>query len=115
MSTEQLDVALQVIDVLDNLNVPYLIGGSLAAAVHGVARATLDADLIADLDLPHAEPFAQALAGAFYLDLETIRQAIRNRSSFNLIHLTTMFKIDIFVSRRRSFDQARFAQRLKFT
>jgi hypothetical protein len=83
--------------------------------VHGVARATLDADLIADLDLYHAEPFAQALEGAFYLELETIRQAIRDRSSFNLIHLTTMFKIDIFVSRRRSFDQARFARRLTQT
>ncbi len=26
-----------------------------------------------------------------------IRQAIRNRSSFNIIHLSTMFKVDVFV------------------
>ena len=51
MLSEPVAVTLLVIDALEALDVPYLIGGSLASAVHGVARATADTDLVADLRL----------------------------------------------------------------
>ena len=34
-----------------------------------------------------------------------IIEAIRRRSSFNVIHLKTMFKIDIFILKERQFDK----------
>lgn len=49
MLAESLTITLQVAEILDRLGVSYAIGGSLASAVHGVIRATLDADLVADL------------------------------------------------------------------
>ncbi len=108
MLSEPIAVTLFVVEALEALDVPYLIGGSLASAVHGVARATADTDLVADLSLEHAEPLAQALAGAFYVDAESIQDAIRHRSSFNVIHLETMFKVDVFVHKQRPFDKAQF-------
>jgi hypothetical protein len=111
MLSEPIAVTLLVIQALDALGVPYLIGGSLASAVHGVARATVDTDLVADLRPEHAEPLAQALRDAFYVDAESIQDAIRRRSSFNVIHLETMFKVDVFVRKRRPFDQAQFERR----
>lgn len=112
MLPEPIAVTLLVIEALEALDVPYLIGGSLASAVHGVARATVDTDLVADLRLEHAEQLAQALSGAFYVDAESIRDAIRHRSSFNVIHLETMFKVDVFVRKQRPFDQAQFERRV---
>ena len=82
MPAEPLAVTLLVIDVLERLGVPYLIGGSLASAVHGVARATLDADVVADLRPEHAAPLAQALAEAFYVDVEAVRDAGRHGSDY---------------------------------
>ncbi len=41
-------VIIFVIDVLERLDVPYFIGGSIASMMHGVVRTTLDADIIAD-------------------------------------------------------------------
>jgi hypothetical protein len=111
MLSEPVAVTLLVIEALDTLGAPYLIGGSLASAVHGVARATVDTDLVADLRLEHAEQLAQALSDAFYVDAESIRDAIRHRSSFNVIHLETMFKVDVFVRKQRPFDQAQFERR----
>ena len=35
--------------------------------MHGVVRATMDVDVVADLRLEHAERFAQALGDAFYV------------------------------------------------
>lgn len=49
MLPEPIAVTFEVIDALDVLEVPYFIGGSLASAVHGTIRSTLDADLVADL------------------------------------------------------------------
>jgi hypothetical protein len=112
MLSEPVAVTLLVIEALEGLGVPYLIGGSLASAVYGVARATLDTDLVVDLRLEHAEQLAQALSDAFYVDAESIRDAIRNRSSFNVIHLETMFKVDVFARKQRPFDQAQFERRV---
>jgi hypothetical protein len=87
------------------------IGGSFASAVHGVMRATMDADLVTDLRLEQAGPFARALGKAFYADLDLMREAIRQHSSFNLIHLDTMVKVGVFVARPRGFDRAQLARR----
>lgn len=112
MPNEPIAVTLLVIDALDALGVPYLIGGSLASAVHGVLRATLDTDLVADLRLEHAEPLARALGGTFYVDAESIREAVLHQRSFNVIHLETMFKVDVFVLKKRPFHQSQMERRM---
>ena len=111
MLAEQIAVTMQVADALDALGVPYAIGGSFASAIHGVMRATMDADLVADLRLSDADPLSQALAGAFYGDAESMREAVRHQGSFNLIHLATMFKVDVFVAKPRAFDRSQLARR----
>ena len=111
MVTEQIAVIVLVADALEALGVSYVIGGSFASALHGVMRATMDADLVADLRLEQAGPFAQSLGEAFYADPGMMREAIRRHSSFNLIHLDTIFKVDVFVARPRDFDRAQLARR----
>jgi len=111
MLAEPIAVTMIVADALDALGVLYAIGGSFASAVHGVMRATMDADLVADLRMEHAEPLAQALGDAFYADVEMMRGAIRHHGCFNLIHMETMFKVDIFVAKPRAFDRAQLARR----
>ena len=111
MLAESISVTLLVADALADLGVPYAIGGSLASAVHGVMRATMDADLVADLRPEHVEPLAQALGEVFYADAEMMRNAIRRHSSFNVIHLDTMFKVDVFVAKPRAFDRSQLARR----
>ena len=54
--------------------------------------------------------FAASLAAAYYLDEGRIRHAVAHRRSFNLIHLESMFKVDIFVSKGRPFDQSALAR-----
>ena len=112
---EPIAVTLLVVTAFEALHVPYFIGGSLASAVQGVSRATMDADLMADLEEAHIPALIQALGDAFYFDAETIRSAVRRRSTFNVIHLKTMFKVDVFVNKRRPFDEAQFARRTRLT
>ena len=100
-----------VVDALERLGVTYLIGGSVASSVHGTARSTMDVDLVADMALPHVGPFVAALGDAFYADDQSIRDAIANRSSFNVIHMATAVKVDVFVPKNRPYDREALRRR----
>jgi hypothetical protein len=58
---EGLAVTLRVVQVLEDLAVPYLIGGSLASAYHGVARTTVVGVQGAMLDWAYMHMLAQTL------------------------------------------------------
>ena len=109
-----LEVTMIVVEALESLGVPYLIGGSLASSLFGSTRATLDADILADLRPEHAESLQRKLSQEFYLDPEAMREAIRRRGSFNAIHMETAFKIDLFVPRDRPFDRMELERRQRY-
>jgi hypothetical protein len=115
ISADILSATGPVVDVLDALGVPYLVGGSVASSAYGMARSTLDVDLVADLEQKHVTSLVRRLEGNYYIDEEMIRDAIRRRSCFNLIHLDTMLKVDIFVLKSRDYDQNAFGNRRKDT
>jgi hypothetical protein len=94
-----------VLDALTALGVRHFIGGSIASSAHGLARASIDADVVAELRPEHAGPLVAALAAAYYLAEERVRDAIARRGSFNAIHLDSMLKVDVFVSKDRPFDR----------
>ncbi len=111
MLPEPLAVTLQVVEVLESLGIPYWIGGSLASALHGVARSTLDTDLVADLKPEQVEKFVSKLEPAFFIDIEMILDAILHQGSFNIIHRDSMFKVDVFILKARLFEQAQLQRR----
>lgn len=94
---EAFQVLLEVTRILEELDVPYVVGGSLASSLHGIPRSTQDADLVAALRADHIQPFIGRVEGTFYLSPERVETAVRRRTSFNLIHLKTMIKVDLFV------------------
>ncbi|MFZ5476655.1 MAG: hypothetical protein ACOZNI_07770 [Myxococcota bacterium] len=87
------------------------MGGSVASSLHGVPRSTQDVDLVADLRRTHAGPLASTLADAFYVDEDAIRDAVLRRASFNLVHLDTVTKVDVFVPRGDALSAAQIARR----
>ncbi|MBS1248817.1 MAG: hypothetical protein MAG431_00379 [Chloroflexi bacterium] len=112
MLTEPILVTLQVVEALDKLNIPYFITGSLATATHGVARSTMDVDMLVDLQLKEVEPFERYLEGAFFVDVQMMRKAIRQGRSFNIIHKETVFKVDFFPIKNSPFDQVQLSRRI---
>ena len=103
--SDVLDALTPVTRLLEELGVPHYVGGSFASSAHGVARASLDVDVVADLRREHVEAFVARLQGAYYVDEARVRAAVESRRSFNLIHFATMFKIDLFVTGERAFDR----------
>jgi hypothetical protein len=102
----------EVLRVFTTLGIPYALGGSMASSIHGIRRDTLDADITAE-PFPGKEALLAAAFGAdYYLSLQAIQQAVRQRSSFNIINTSTGFKVDVFIRKDRPFEQSAMSRRL---
>jgi len=100
-----------VIECFERLGIDYCIGGSVASSAYGIARATMDVDLIAKIETKHVDNLVKALEKNYYIDAGMITNAIQEKSSFNLIHLETMIKIDVFILRNQPYDLKAFDRR----
>lgn len=94
---DALAITARVVDTLERCKVPYALVGSLASSLHGLPRSTNDADLVVDLTAPQVSALVAELSEEFYIAAESVHRAIAQRSHFNVIHLATMFKIDLFI------------------
>jgi hypothetical protein len=94
---------------LDELGIPYAIVGSVASSAHGEQRATAGADFIVDSNDDQAVALAGKLGDSHYIDLASIRRAIAQSRSFNVVELATMFKLDVYVVSGRANEMHRLA------
>lgn len=102
-SDEMVQVLIPVVEALEKLGVRYHVGGSVASSAHGIPRATLDVDLVAALFPGHIDDLVNALEQDYYIDGDMIHSSLQHQMSFNLLHLNTMLKIDIFPLKPNAF------------
>ena len=111
MISEPLCVALQMAEIFENLDIPYLVGGSIASSIYGEPRATQDIDMVAELKNHHIQALIENTQNAFYIEEEDVIRAVSRHSSFNVIHLETMIKVDIFVPGSEAIDREEMRRR----
>lgn len=108
----QQSLLIRVAAILDREGVAYMLTGSTASSIHGEPRSTHDIDLVVSLQSGAIEGL---LAGFpepdFYLSEDAIRNALRQRTMFNLIDVTTGDKVDFWMLTDEPFDQSRFGRR----
>jgi hypothetical protein len=111
MAKDSIGVALLVTDMLERLSIAYAVEGSLANSEYGIARSTLEARIIADMQPEHVAPFVSALSRDFYVDHHMIDEAISGQGTFTLVHYATKFNVDVVIPRQRPFDQMQLKRR----
>lgn len=80
MAADPVRVTIRVAEILDRVGISYVVGGSIASTLVGEPRATEDVDIAADLREEQVPALVAALQG-----------------EFNIIHLESVQKVDIFV------------------
>ena len=105
------DAFRRILEVLDRLEIPYMVAGSAASSIHGIARPTLDIDLVVKLEPEQIDDFAAELQRDFYADPDMMKAALRHGRSFNLIHYATSYKFDVFPLQRDEYSQVQFGRR----
>jgi len=100
-----------IVETLDRLNITYLVTGSVAAMAYGEPRLTNDIDIVAAIEETHIAGLLSAFPPAeFYMSEEALREAIRRRTQFNIIHPSSGLKVDIILQKGTPFDESRFAR-----
>lgn len=111
MSSDIVAALEPVVAALERLGVEYSVVGSVASSFHGLARSTIDVDVVAELPGARVAELVAALETDYYVDLDAARDAVARRSMFNVVHLATMLKVDIYVLTERAFDRESFGRR----
>ncbi len=101
---EIVDSLLPVVGALRRLKIRHCVVGSVASSFHGATRSTMDVDLVCELPESDIPQFIALIGDDFYASAPAMREAVRCKACFNLIHLPTAFKVDVFIGRGRPFD-----------
>jgi hypothetical protein len=108
---ELYDLLAKVIKVFEDLQIPYLVTGSLASMAYGEPRLTNDIDIVADIQKTHIAGLLSAFPeDEFYLSEEAVEEAILRRDQFNIIHPGSGLKVDVMIPKNTAFDRSRFAR-----
>jgi hypothetical protein len=110
-SLENVPIIRDVAAAFRPLGVRFALGGSWASSLHGNPRDTRDADITAEPFPGREAEFAAPFGPDYYVSLDAIRDAIRRRSSFNVIHLPSGFKVDVFIRKDTAFGRSVLARR----
>jgi hypothetical protein len=108
---DNLHVLQEVIARLSRLGIAYALGGSWASSLHGKLRFTHDADLTAEPFPGQEDALCQSFGNDYHVSLQAVQDAVRHRSSFNIIHVPSGFKVDIFIRKERPFDHSLMERR----
>lgn len=93
---------------LERYAIPYLITGSMASISYGEPRFTNDIDVVADLRLEHVDRFCSSFpAPDYYVYPNSVREAIRLKHQFNIIHHVSGLKIDVIIPGDDAFERSR--------
>ena len=109
----QQELLIKVIQVLNEAGIQYMITGSVASSMQGEPRSTHDIDLVAAINKTSIEQLMKAFPNSdFYLERESIVDAIKDQTMFNLIDLNSGDKVDFWMLTDDAFDKSRFTRKL---
>ena len=110
MSSAELLRAL--VAALHQAGIPHMLTGSLAAAWYGARRATLDIDLVVEMQAHRISALIEAISGPdVYVSPDAAREALNTESMFNVIDTGTGWKADLIIRKSRPFSRTEFGRR----
>lgn len=111
--SEELEVLKIVCRQLKETGIPYMITGSIAANLYAVPRMTRDIDIVIEVKREDADRILKIFKDDFYIDLESVKEAIEKRDMFNIIHNEYIFKIDFIIRKDSPYRELEFKRQQK--
>jgi hypothetical protein len=108
----QQELLRRIIQILDGLEIGYMVTGSVTSSLQGEPRSTHDLDIVVNLTEDTAGRLLAALPPSdFYVSEPAIREALARRTTFNLVDLAGGDKVDFWILTDEPFDRSRFARK----
>lgn len=111
---DELEVLKIVIKRLESVGIRYMITGSVAANFYVTPRMTRDIDIVVAVEQTDAEQIFSLFSEDFYVDMDSIKDAIRRRQMFNIIHNEGIVKVDFIIRKNNEYRKVEFDRRCTF-
>jgi hypothetical protein len=102
-----------VVQALDRAGIPHMLVGSFASTSHGAPRTTQDIDIVIDPSAETLDAFVAEIDEARFYVGPSPRTALTNRDQFNLIDITSGWKVDLIIRKERPFSRHEFDRRTR--
>jgi hypothetical protein len=110
----QQELLKKVVKILEDLKIPYMLTGSIASSLYGEPRSTQEIDIVVEVKSDSIESLVKQFpASQYYIDAESIKEAIHLKLMFNLIDINEGEKVDFWIVTDEPFDTSRFSRRQK--
>ena len=108
----QQELLKNLVGALTSNDIPYMLTGSLVSSLQGEPRATHDIDVIIIIDSAKVDNLISCFSpDQYYLNRNSVQNAIDQRGMFNIISSREGMKIDFWILTDSPFDQSRFSRR----
>jgi hypothetical protein len=108
---EQLEFVKLIAGRLDSAKIPYMLTGSMAMAIYSIPRMTRDIDLIVEIRHADIDKIVNLFSKDCYIDLDTVKRAVRSHGMFNIIHNDWVIKADFIIKKNEDYRKEEFARR----
>lgn len=109
----EIQILKLVVTRLEELDISYMLSGSVAASFYAQPRMTRDIDIVIELAIEQVSKIMDGFSGDFYIDEDDVNKAVQLQSMFNIIHYDAVVKIDFIVRKNTPYRQLEFDRRVQ--
>jgi len=109
----ELDILKDVTSKLNQLNIQYMLTGSLAMSYYAQPRMTRDIDLVVNIFPEMINKMDELFTQSYYISLDSVKDAVDKEFMFNLIHTESSIKVDCIIRKNEEFRITEFNRKKK--
>jgi len=110
---DQESVLRDVTERFERLTIAYMLTGSMAMAKYAIMRMTTDLDIVLEMNESDGQRVIDEFEPDYYVPHGRVFRAISGRSMFNILHQTSLVKVDCVLLKETEFQKTAFANRQK--
>ena len=108
---EPSDLLRYVARAFERIDLRYFVTGSTVTIFYGEPRLTNDIDIVVDLSERQIAEFCRQFPETeFYVSEAAVREAVRRKTQFNIIHPASGLKVDVIIPEPTPFNRSRFGR-----
>ena len=101
-----------VLKVLNDLDIKFMVTGSVGAMLFGEPRMTNDMDVVVDIRKDKAAALSREFTSEefYFPPVEAIEADIDHRGQFNILHVESGSKVDLIIKKDTDFARTEFSR-----
>ncbi len=108
-----LDLLKRITKSLENINIQYMLSGSIALNNYTVPRMTMDIDIVIELHEEKLNDFLFIFGDNYYVNKDVVKKETKHLGMFNVIDYETGFKVDFILRKNTEYRKFEFQRRMK--